>query len=74
MKFTINLPQDINLTEEELKGFLAAKLFEEEMVTLEQGAEIAGETKTAFVETLGKYNVEVSRDPLPDRTRDAGQF
>lgn len=53
----VNLPP--SLSEDEAKLLLAIKLFETEKATLGQAAKLAGFSKRAFMEMLGRYQVPV---------------
>lgn len=55
----LDLPEDVELDEREVKTLLAAKLFEKGTLSLGQAANLAGYTKSTFMELLGNYNVSV---------------
>ncbi len=57
VELTLDLPS--NLTKNEAQILLAVKLFETERVSLGQAARVAGYSKKAFIEILGKYKVPV---------------
>ncbi len=57
VELTLELPS--NLTKDEAQTMLAVKLFETERVSLGQAAKLAGYSKRAFIEILGKYKVPV---------------
>lgn len=57
VELTLELPS--NLTKDEVQTFLAVKLYETERVSLGQAARLAGFSKRAFIEVLGKYKVPV---------------
>lgn len=57
VELKLNLPP--NLSEDEARILLAIKLFEVGKVTLGQAASLAGFSKRAFIETLGKYQIPV---------------
>jgi predicted HTH domain antitoxin len=54
---SVDLPP--GLSENEAKLFLAMKLFELHKVTLGQAAKLAGLSKRAFIEMLGRYEIPV---------------
>lgn len=54
---TVDLPS--NLSEDEVKLLLAIKLYEVGKVSLGQAAKLAGFSKRAFMEVLGRYQVPV---------------
>ncbi len=62
----ITLPP--GLSEDEVKLLLAVKLFEVGKVSLGQAAKLAGFSKRAFLEVLGRYRVPVF-DYSPEELR-----
>jgi predicted HTH domain antitoxin len=60
----VQLPPEIN--EEDAKLMLAIKLFETGKLSLGQSAKLAGYSKQAFMEILGKYHVPVFDYPADD--------
>ncbi len=59
MSIQLNLPEGLRISAFELQVLLAAKLFEEGLITSGQGAAMVGLSKQAFIELLGKYKVSV---------------
>ncbi|MDR2135206.1 MAG: UPF0175 family protein [Treponema sp.] len=59
MTIDLNMPKQAALSEFDIKMLLAAKLYEERKLALGYCAELAGLSKRAFVEILGKYGVSV---------------
>lgn len=57
----VDLPP--NLSEDEAKLLLAIKLYEVEKASLGQAARLAGFSKRAFIEILGRYKVPVFNYP-----------
>ena len=55
----LTLPKSVDVTEFEIKMIVAAKLYELGKLSSGQAAEVAGLSKRAFIELLGKYNVSV---------------
>lgn len=55
----VKLPKRLDLSDFEIKMLIASRLYETGKITSGQGAEIAGLSKRAFIELLGKYNVSV---------------
>ncbi len=53
------LPKSVDVTDFELKMIVASKLYELGKLSSGQAAEVAGLSKRAFLELLGKYNVSV---------------
>jgi len=56
---SVPLPDMSNTTELDLRGMLAAKLYETERLSLGQAADAAGLSKRAFAELLGSYGVSL---------------
>lgn len=57
---TIQLPDRMDVPEDwDAKMFLAAKLYEDEILTSGQAAESVGISKREFLETVGKYGVSI---------------
>lgn len=57
VELQMDLP--INLSKEEVQTFLAVKLFESGRVSLGQAAKLAGYSKEAFIEILGRHKIPV---------------
>jgi predicted HTH domain antitoxin len=55
----LTLPKSVDVSDFELKMIIAAKLYELGRLSSEQAAEVAGLSKRAFLELLGKYNVSI---------------
>lgn len=67
---TLNLPDSLELDDNEAILLLATKLYEQGKLTLGQAADLAGLTKRDFIETLGKYGVSVFNYPASDLAKD----
>ncbi len=65
----INLPDSVVIDPGELKLILASRLYEMRVLSLGQAAEVAGVSKRAFIELLGRYDVSVFNDS-PDTIGD----
>jgi predicted HTH domain antitoxin len=59
MQVVIQAPSMANLSEFDIKMSLAAKLYEDRRLSLGYCANIAGLSKRAFSEMLGKYGVSL---------------
>lgn len=71
---TIQLPDNVEISEQDLKFRIAAGLYEEKKVSLGEGAMIAEVSKRFFIENLGKYGVSVfnySPDELSEEISNA---
>jgi predicted HTH domain antitoxin len=55
MTVNLKIPANIPFSEFDIKMLLAAKLYEERKLALGYCAEVAGLSKRAFIELLGKY-------------------
>lgn len=55
--FQVELPENLNVSDFELKMWIATRLLEEGRLSSGQAAEIVGLSKRDFLELLGKYNV-----------------
>jgi predicted HTH domain antitoxin len=73
-KIVLNIPDSLDLNENETKRFLAAKLYESGKLSLGQAAELVNMTKVAFSELLSDYNVSLINYSSSDSLRDASQF
>ena len=56
---SLNLPDNIDINEPELKIILAGELYERERLSLGQAADLAGLSKRAFIEILGKFGFSI---------------
>lgn len=61
---TLHLPPEVS--PEEATLLLAAKLYERGTLSLGQAAQLAGYSKRAFLETLGRYGVPVFDQPAEE--------
>lgn len=70
---TINfkIPDSVELNENDIAMIVASSLYEKGKLSLGQAADVAGLTKRAFVELLGKYDVSVFNFPPTDLIKDA---
>jgi predicted HTH domain antitoxin len=67
VELTLDLPS--SLSKDEVQTFLAVKLYESERVSLGQAARLAGFSKRAFIEVLGKNKIPVI-NYSPDELRE----
>ena len=73
-QMTIDIPDNLMISELETKRFLAAKMFETGKLSLGQAAELAGLSKIAFSEILSDFNVSLINYTSSDLLKDAAQF
>lgn len=62
----LNIPDDIDLKDNDFSMIVAAKLYEDGKLSAGQAAKIAGISKQTFIEILGKYGVSVFSTSLDD--------
>jgi predicted HTH domain antitoxin len=56
---TLKIELPFSLSEDEAKLLLSVKLYEIGKITLGQAAKLAGFSKQAFIEVIGKYKIPV---------------
>lgn len=69
-KLTIKIPTQIDTRVFDIQIYLAAKLYEDAILSSGQAAEIAGISKRAFIEILGHYGVSAFGESLKDLNSD----
>ncbi len=69
-QLVLNIPDALDLSEQEAAMLLAAMLYEQGRLSLGQAAEVAGLPKRAFAEQLGQYGVSIFNYPASDLARD----
>ena len=69
-ELTLQLPPEVSIDEARL--MLAFKLFETGRLSLGQAAELAGYSKRAFMELLGKAGIPVLDHPAEDLEGEVG--
>ncbi len=62
----LELPDSIEYDNNDLKTFIAAKLYEAGKLTISQAAELSGYSATIFMEHLQDFNVSVFNYPASD--------
>lgn len=67
---TLNVPDSLDLTNQELVMLVASRLYEQGKLSLGQAAELAGLTKRTFAELLSQYNVSIFNFPSSDLSSD----
>lgn len=74
MPNTIELKLEMprNITKDEAQTLLAVKLYETERLSLGQAAKLAGYSKRAFLEVLGKEQIPVFNYSPDDLRRELG--
>jgi predicted HTH domain antitoxin len=69
-KLTLDIPDSVDLTENEARTMLAANLYEIGKLSLGQAAELAGYSKRIFMGLLSKFNVSVFNSDENDLEND----
>ncbi len=67
---TLNIPDTLEIDNNEVAMLVASQLYEQGRLSLGQAAEVAGLTKRTFAELLGRYNVSIFNYPPSDLARD----
>ncbi len=66
----VELPDDLNLTEHDVKMMLAGQLYENRKLTLGQASGLVGITKREFIETMGNYGFSLFSQSIVDFRND----
>ena len=67
---TINIPAQIDTKIFDVQTYLAAKLYEDAILSAGQAAEVAGISKRDFIEILGRYGVSAFGESIADLNSD----
>jgi predicted HTH domain antitoxin len=67
---TINMPDSLDLDNQDLAMLVSTKLYEQGKLSLGQAAEVAGLTERTFAELLGRYGVSIFNSPSQDLSSD----
>lgn len=65
-----NVPDDIDIKDADFTMIVASKLYEDGKLSSGQAAEVAGLSKRAFIELLGRYGVSVFSNSIADLQQD----
>ena len=66
----INVPEEVDLKDYDFSMIIASKLYEDGKLSAGQAAIMAGLSKRAFIELLGRYGVSVFSTSLSDLESD----
>ena len=66
----MNMPDSDGLNSFDVSVYLATKMYEDGILTAGQASEVAGLTKRAFIEIMGKYGVSVFSSNMEDLEND----
>ncbi|MDQ3323082.1 MAG: UPF0175 family protein [Acidobacteriota bacterium] len=67
---TINIPDTLDLDNNEASLLIATRLYERGKLSLGQAAELVGLSKRTFAELLGRYDVSIFNYPASDLSKD----
>jgi len=67
---TIELPDSLDLSSKEINTALAAQLYDIGKLSLGQAADLAGYSKSTFIELLVNYKVSIFNYPAADLNQD----
>jgi predicted HTH domain antitoxin len=67
---TLNFPDTGVLSSFDVSVYLASKLYADEVLSAGQAAEVAGLSKRAFIELMGKYDVSPFSTKIEDLYED----
>lgn len=74
MSINIHIPDNLQLSEQEIKMSLAAKLFDERHISTCQGAEMVGISKEEFIRGLGKHRVSFIQYTVDEELDNLSKF
>ena len=66
----LNIPDSVDLKDYDFSMIMASKLYEDAKLSAGQAAEVAGLSKRAFLEILGKYGVSIFSNSIDDLQSD----
>ncbi len=66
----LNIPESLDIDDWEAKMLLASKLYEKGKLTLGQGAELVGISKSSFMKLLADYDVPLINHDISDLDSD----
>lgn len=66
----LQLPENVMISENEIKMIVAARLFDLGELSSGQAAELAGITKREFIESVGRYGVSIFQYSSEELDRD----
>ena len=70
MKVVLNVPDVIDTKTFDVSIYVAAKLYEDGLLSAGQASQMAGLSKRAFIEILGKYGVSLFSTSAEDLRED----
>jgi len=70
MKLIMELPDELNLKEDEVKMAALAKLYELGKISSGKAAKLLGISRVEFLDLLGKYKVQIEPDTEEELLKD----
>ena len=70
MRIVLKIPENINSKTFDVSIYLAAKMYEDKLLSSGQAAEMVGLSKRTFIEILGKYGVSLFSQSTDDLKKD----
>ena len=70
MKIVIEVPDELNLKEDEMRIVALAKLYELGKISSGKAAKLLGISRIEFLDLLGKYKVQISPDAEEELLKD----
>ena len=67
---TLNIPDEVDLKDYDFAMIIASKLYEEGKLSSGQAAQVAGLSKRAFIELLGRFGASVFSTSVSDLESD----
>jgi len=67
---SLNIPDSLDMDDREAKMLFASQLYGKGKLTLGQGAEMVGLSKSTFMELLAHYDVPLINHPVTDLDTD----
>ena len=74
MSINIHVPDNVHLSELEIKMSLASKLYNDQKISLAQGAEMVGITKEEFMRGLGEQGVSFIQYGVQEELNNLSKF
>ena len=66
----INIPESVNSKAFDFTIYVAAKMYEDSLITSGQAAEMVGLSKRAFIEVIGKCGVSLFNNSIEELKKD----
>jgi predicted HTH domain antitoxin len=67
---TLEIPDSVDVDDQDLAMLVSTQLYQQGKLSLGQAAKVAGLSKRAFAELLGKYEVSIFNFPASDLSKD----